>query len=130
MPGNNYISGLSLSTLEVFEQVSRLECINSLYLCGGTGQSLQMNHRLSEDLDFELLGLRKERPALDFGAILAEIKNVFPDAKDEILGEDHFLAFINGGNVVTEKCTSFSFKSVPPRYVAKVTKVCDFIISC
>ena len=24
--------------------------------------------------------------------------------------------------VVTEKCTSFSFKSVPPRYVAKVTK--------
>ena len=32
--------------------------------------------------------------------------------------------------VVTEKCTRFSFKSVPPRYVAKVTKVCDFIISC
>ena len=32
--------------------------------------------------------------------------------------------------VVTEKCTGFSFKSVPPRYVAKVTKVSDFIISC
>ncbi len=100
MPDNNkYISGLSPATLEVFEKVSNLECIKDLFLCGGTGQSLQMNHRLSEDLDFELLGLRTERPMLDFGAILGEIKNVFPDAKEEILGEDHFLAFINGGKV-------------------------------
>lgn len=93
------ITGLTPATQEVFEQVSQLDCIKDLFLCGGTGQSLQMNHRLSEDLDFELIGLRKERPELDFGAILGEIKSKFPDAREEILGEDHFLVFINEGRV-------------------------------
>lgn len=93
------ISGLTPATQEVFEQVSQLECIKDLFLCGGTGQSLQMNHRLSEDLDFELIGLRKERPELDFGAIINEVKTTFPDARDEILGDDHFLIFINKGKV-------------------------------
>ena len=102
MPTENNLSeitGLTPATQEVFEQVSQLDCIKDLFLCGGTGQSLQMNHRLSEDLDFELIGLRKERPELDFGAILGEIKSKFPDAREEILGEDHFLVFINEGRV-------------------------------
>ena len=98
MPDNN-IPGLTPATREVFDKVSRLNCIKGLFLCGGTGQSLQMAHRLSEDLDFELLGLRKERPMLDFGAIIGEIKSVFQDAKEEILGDDHFLVFINQGKV-------------------------------
>ena len=93
------IPGLTPATREVFDRVSELDCIKNLFLCGGTGQSLQMNHRLSEDLDFELLGLRRDRPALNFREILGEIKRVFPDAKEEILGEDHFLVYINWGKV-------------------------------
>lgn len=76
-----------------------MDCIKDLFLCGGTGQSLQLGHRLSEDLDFELLGLRKDRPDLDFGGIIREIKSVFPGAREEILGDDHFLMFINEGRV-------------------------------
>ena len=93
------LKGLTPATKEVFGQVSQLECIKGLFLCGGTGQSLQMNHRLSEELDFELIGLKKERPALDFSAIIEEISATFPDAKVEILGDDHFLIFINDGKV-------------------------------
>lgn len=93
------LKGLTPATIEVFGQVSQLECIKGLFLCGGTGQSLQINHRLSEDLDFELIGLKKERPALDFSAIIEEISATFPDAKVEILGDDHFLIFINDGKV-------------------------------
>ncbi|MBR5402692.1 MAG: nucleotidyl transferase AbiEii/AbiGii toxin family protein [Bacteroidales bacterium] len=93
------LKGLTPATKEVFGQVSQLECIKGLFLCGGTGQSLQINHRLSEDLDFELIGLKKERPALDFSAIIEEISATFPDAKVEILGDDHFLIFINDGKV-------------------------------
>lgn len=85
--------------MEVFDKVSKLECIKDLFLCGGTGQSIQMDHRLSEDLDFELIGLRRDRPSLDFSGIISEIKKTFPDAREEILGEDHFLAFINSGKV-------------------------------
>lgn len=80
---NKAFHGLTSATQEVFEQVSGLECIKDLFLCGGTGQSLQMDHRLSEDLDFELLGIRKNRPVLDFNGILGEIKQAFPDAKIE-----------------------------------------------
>ena len=58
-----------------------------------------MNHRLSEDLDFELIGLRKERPQLDFVAILSELKAKFLGAREEILGEDHLQVFINDGKV-------------------------------
>ena len=90
-------AGLTESTKEVFADVSQLDCIKDLFLCGGTGQSIQMNHRLSEDLDFELIGLRKERPQLDFVAILSELKAKFPDAREEILAEDHLLVFINEG---------------------------------
>ena len=92
-------AGLTDSTKEVFESVSKLECIKDLTLCGGTGISVQLNHRLSEDLDFELIGTKKERPQLDFGGILREIKGVFPDAQEELLGSDHFLVFINDRKV-------------------------------
>lgn len=92
-------AGLTDSTKEVFESVSRLECIKDLFLCGGTGISIQLNHRLSEDLDFELIGTRKERPQLDFGGIIREIKSSFPDAREDLLGNDHFQIFINGGKV-------------------------------
>ena len=92
-------AGLTESTKAVFADVAQLDCIKDLFLCGGTGQSIQMNHRMSEDLDFELIGLRKERPQLDFAAILGELKTTFPDAREEILGDDHLLVFINDGKV-------------------------------
>ena len=73
-----------------------MEVIKDLYLCGGTAQSLQMMHRKSEDLDFELLGLRKERPMLDFSAISTEVTRVFPDCKKEFLGKNQLQIFVNG----------------------------------
>ncbi|MBQ9200860.1 MAG: nucleotidyl transferase AbiEii/AbiGii toxin family protein [Bacteroidales bacterium] len=36
---------------------------------------------------------------LDDDAIIGEIKSVFSDAREEILGSDHFMVFINGGRV-------------------------------
>ncbi len=97
--GSDFRDGLTSGLQEVFECVSSLECIKGLYLCGGTAQSLQMNHRLSEDLDFELLGTRRDRPELDFNGIIEEVKSVFPDARTEILGEDHFLMYITDRKV-------------------------------
>lgn len=98
-PKSTIEAGLTSSTQEVFETVSKMECIKNLLLCGGTGISIQLNHRLSEDLDFELIGTRKDRPQLDFGGIIKEIKSYFPDAKEELLGSDHFLVFINDSKV-------------------------------
>ena len=96
MESQDWKLGLRQETIPVFEAVSQMEAIKSLYLCGGTAQSLQMKHRKSEDLDFELLGLRKERPMLDFSSISTEVTNFFPDCRKEFLGKNQLQIFVNG----------------------------------
>jgi len=46
------MKGLSQQTEELFEQISKLECIKNYTLIGGTALALQLGHRLSEDMDF------------------------------------------------------------------------------
>lgn len=46
------MQGLAPKTLAVFDKISALESIKDYSLVGGTGIALQINHRLSEDLDF------------------------------------------------------------------------------
>lgn len=46
------MKGLATRTGEIFEAVSRLECVKSYILVGGTALSLQIGTRQSEDLDF------------------------------------------------------------------------------
>ena len=96
MENQDWKLGLKQETIPVFEAVSQMEAIKDLYLCGGTAQSLQMSHRKSEDLDFELLGTRKERPSLDFSAISNEVSSVFPDCKKEFLSKNQLQIFVNG----------------------------------
>jgi len=90
----DFLKGLTPATARLFETVSCLDCIKGLYLCGGTAQSLMMNHRLSEDLDFELLGIAKNRPELQTSQIIKEIETAFPQTRREILGTNHFLLFV------------------------------------
>jgi len=90
------IPGLTTATAAVFDEVCNMDCLLGLFLCGGTSISLQLRHRLSEDLDFEVLGIRKDRPELDFGGIIREVTEKFPGAKKEILGNSHFLMFLPG----------------------------------
>ena len=96
MENQNWMQGLKPETVPVFETVSQMEIVKGLYLCGGTAQSLQMQHRKSEDLDFELLGIRKERPQLDFAAISNAILEVYPDCRKEFLGRSQLQFFVNG----------------------------------
>lgn len=96
MGNQDWKQGLKPETIPVFESVSRMDVVKNLYLCGGTAQSLQMMHRKSEDLDFELLGTRKERPMLDFSAISNAVSEVYPNYKREFLGRNHLQIFVDG----------------------------------
>ena len=87
-------NGLRDNTLEVFDKVSQLDCIKDLYLCGGTGISLLLQHRQSEDLDFEVLNYRGDIKHLDAAGISNEIVSVFPDCQREILGNQHIQFYI------------------------------------
>ena len=46
------MKGLATHAEKIFEEISRLHCIKDYCLIGGTALSLQLNHRLGEDLDF------------------------------------------------------------------------------
>ena len=47
--------GLTQNALDVFERISKLDCVRYFHLCGTTGIALQLNHRVCDSLDFELL---------------------------------------------------------------------------
>ena len=87
-------NGLCDNTQEVFDKVSQLNCIKDLYLCGGTGISLLLQHRQSEDLDFELLNYRGDIKHLDVSGISNELVSVFPDCQREILGNQHIQFYV------------------------------------
>jgi Nucleotidyl transferase AbiEii toxin, Type IV TA system len=46
------MKGLSKEASEVLDSFSTIEALKDYYLIGGTALSLQIHHRLSEDLDF------------------------------------------------------------------------------
>ena len=78
--------GVTSNTLEVFEEISKLECLKDFHLCGGTGISIQLNHRLSEDLDFEILSYRGPLKELDSASVISELKCKFANIKVEYKG--------------------------------------------
>lgn len=98
----NWLNGLTEETQKVFEQISKLECIKNLYLCGGTAISLQLQHRKSEDLDFEQIITFGEKKELNISEIATEIQNNFPNSRKEILGNDHIIFY-------TDKNVKISF---------------------
>ncbi|MGI5847382.1 MAG: nucleotidyl transferase AbiEii/AbiGii toxin family protein [Candidatus Cryptobacteroides sp.] len=95
MEETDFIQGLTPSSEKVFKKISSLDCLKDLHLCGGTAQSIQMGHRLSEDIDFELLNTRETAKELNFSGIITEISGIFPEYRKEILSNNHFLLFVD-----------------------------------
>ena len=81
------MNGLAPQTSELFDAVTRLDCIRPFVLVGGTALSLQLNARQSEDLDFMRWKKGpKDRLEASIGTIEAE----------DILGFDHVIFVVNG----------------------------------
>jgi predicted nucleotidyltransferase component of viral defense system len=85
-------------TLQVIGSISQMECIKPYVLVGGTALSLQIKHRLSEDLDF----MRWQETKRDKQEIaVAEIKNELAKFhsvdKIDIFEFNHIEIYIAGG---------------------------------
>ena len=91
------MKGLSQHTEEMFEQISKLECIKNYTLIGGTALALQLGHRLSEDLDF--CKWRKSKNDLvrvdEWKQITGELTAIGKVEKD-ILDDNHIDFKVNG----------------------------------
>ena len=91
------MNGLAPQTSEVFERVTRLECIKPFVLVGGTALSLQLNKRQSEDLDFMCWKKSaKDKPEVPISSIKREIESVANIDSTEI-GGFNFVSFVVEG---------------------------------
>ena len=91
------INGLAPQTSEVFERITRLECIKPFVLVCGTALSLQLNKRQSEDLDFMCWKISaKDKSEVPITAIKREIESVGRIDSMEI-GSFGFVEFVVEG---------------------------------
>jgi len=91
------MKGLAVHTAKIIDQVSMLECIKPYYLVGGTALSLQLHHRLSEDLDFMRWSSRKgEKKEVDWVDIEKQLKTIGELEKTEIMGFEHVEFIVSG----------------------------------
>jgi hypothetical protein len=91
------MQGLAPNTLNVFGKVSNLESIKGFVLVGGTGIALQINHRLSEDLDFcRWVPTTSATHAISVKEIEAELKNNFENVTTNHLSFDQVDFRIDG----------------------------------
>jgi len=71
------MNGLTADTANIFEELSRLECIKGYCLIGGTALALQLNHRLSEDIDLCRWKTRNnEKISVDWSNIEKELSKL------------------------------------------------------
>ena len=114
------MTGLAPKTLKVFKDVTTLACISDYVLVGGTALSLQINHRLSEDLDFcKWEKITNAKSAIPFKDIQVELEKQFKtvdinpidfDQVDYLLNAEVKLQFFNevGYTLPTQDIISFA----------------------
>jgi hypothetical protein len=92
------MQGLTENTNRIFEAISKLNCINGYTLIGGSALSIQIDKRLSEDLDFckWSTNLKKDKPTVDWPTIERELNTVGNIDSRDILGFDQVNFIVNG----------------------------------
>lgn len=88
---------LAPQTTAIFDAVTSLECIRPYVLVGGTALSLQLETRLSEDLDF--MSWRKsldEKREVDWPQIQKELSAIGTVENCDILDIDHVEFIVDG----------------------------------
>lgn len=91
------MTGLAPKTLSIFDSVSELSCIQNFVLVGGTSIALQINHRLSEDLDFcKWVPVSNVSNGIKVKTIEQELKTKFKDIKTNQLSFDQVDFLVDG----------------------------------
>ncbi len=83
------MKGLAAHTEAIIERVSTLDSIRLYYLVGGTALSLQIEHRLSEDLDFMRWASPREKAEVDWVSIEKELSTIGELQKTDIMSFNH-----------------------------------------
>jgi len=103
------MKALAAHTSEIFDQICSLECIKPYFLVGGTALALQIENRLSEDLDFMTWKSQKsEKLEVDWLAIEKELTQIGTINARDIWGFDHVEFIVEGVKISFYACPKFS----------------------
>lgn len=103
------MKGLAPHTKQVFEAVSRLDCIKPYLLVGGTALSLQIENRQSEDLDFMKWRTSKaEKMEVAWYQIEKELTMIGDIQHKDILDIDHVEYLVSGVKFSFYACPKYS----------------------
>ena len=112
------MKGLAPHTQQVFEAVSKLNCIKPYLLVGGTALSLQIGTRQSEDLDFIKWRTSKtERMEVAWPQIERELATIGEIQQKDILDIDHVEYWVSGLKFSFYACPKDSPVSKPVDYL-------------
>ena len=107
---------LAPHTGQVFEAITKLECIKPFTLVGGTALSLQIEKRQSEDLDFmKWLTKRNEKPEVNWPSIKRELETI-GTIKDYEIGGFDFVTFNFEG-------VKLSFYAAPRKVIPSMKRI-------
>ena len=112
------MKGLAPHTSQVFEAVSKLDCIKPYLLVGGTALSLQIGTRQSEDLDFMKWRTSKtEKMEVAWYQIEKELATVGDVQHKDILDIDHVEYLVSGVKFSFYACPKYSPVSTSVNYL-------------
>lgn len=107
---------LAPHTGEVFEAISKMECIKPFTLVGGTALSLQIEKRQSEDLDFmKWLSKRNEKPDVNWPSIKKELEFIGTIRDYEVSGFDNVTFNFEG--------VKLTFYAAPRKIVPSLNRI-------
>lgn len=112
------MKGLAPHTRQIFEAVSKLDCIKPYLLVGGTALSLQIGSRQSEDLDFMKWRTSKtEKMEVAWFQIEKELATIGQIEHKDILDIDHVEYLVAGVKFSFYACPKYSPVSQPVDYL-------------
>ncbi len=112
------MKGLAPHTRQVFEAVSRLDCIKPYLLVGGTALSLQIGTRQSEDMDFMKWRTSKaEKMEVAWYQIEKELAMIGDIQHKDILDIDHVEFLVAGVKFSFYACPKYSPVNEPVEYL-------------
>lgn len=103
------MNGLASNTEQIFDAVSKLNCIKPYLLVGGTALSLQIGTRQSEDLDFMKWRTSKtEKMEVAWFQIEKELSTIGEIQHKDILDIDHVEYLVSGVKISFYACPKYS----------------------
>lgn len=113
--------GLAPQTEGIFEKVSKIESIKPYILVGGTGLSLQLGHRQSEDLDFMSWRTSKyEKMEVRWVDIMKDLSTIGQVQKRDIWGFDHVEFEVSGVKFSFYACSKYSPVTKPIEFLNNI----------